>query len=194
MTSTKGVGVIVGVEVGTAIVGVAVGGAVGVSVANNTVGTKIGDIKVVGVGVGRSPTSSVGVVCTSTGTTTMTVGVIDCEIPVAVAVGVPGVGVGVTVKVGVSGMGKTERGSTPGGMTMTPGVPALGGVTTTMPWIKSGVGVNVGAATRVGGGVGVGRAKRSPAAQPRVASTNKDNTIQGGDGSFGNVIETRLGL
>ena len=117
------------------------------------------------------------------GTTTTTVGVLGSG--VLVGVGVTGVGVGVTVKVDVAGIGITERGSTPGGMTMTPGVPWLGGVTTTIPWMKSGVGVKVGAATRLGGGVGVGRVNRSPAAQPSDASTKRHNTIQGGDDSLG---------
>lgn len=55
------------------------------------------------------------------GTTTTAVGV--AGFGVLVGVGVTGDGVGVTVKVVVAGTGITERGSTPGGMTMTPGVP-----------------------------------------------------------------------
>ena len=47
----------VGVEVGNARVGVADGVGVGVSVATKSVGTKMGEIKVVGVGVGSSVVS-----------------------------------------------------------------------------------------------------------------------------------------
>ena len=178
MTITKGVGVTVGVDVGGAMVGVGVSVGKGVSVANWTVGTRIGEIKPVGVGSGSKMVMGVGVpsaspVSISPVSTSTTVGSSVTS------------GVGVTVAVGVSGNGMTERGSTPGGMTITPGVEPLGGVTTTIPWIKSGVGVKVGAATRVGGGVGVGRTKRSPAAQPRVANTSKDKTIHGGGGTFG---------
>jgi hypothetical protein len=74
----------------------------------------MGEIKVVGVGLGGGTTPI--------GSTTTTVGeTVSCALTgVGVAMG----GVGVTVKVGVSGIGMTERGSTPGGMTMTPGVPS----------------------------------------------------------------------
>jgi hypothetical protein len=52
---------------------------------------------------------------------------------VAVALGIGSVGVQVAVAVAVSGKGMSELGSTPGGITITPGVPWLGGVTTTSP-------------------------------------------------------------
>jgi hypothetical protein len=126
------------------MVGVADGVGVGVSVTSNTVGASIGEITVVGVAVGAPGCSP-----TITGCTTTTVGVVASPTLLGVVaspttagvvasskgggVGVPGVGVGVTVWVGVSGMGMTERGSTPGGMTITPGVEPLGGVTTTIP-------------------------------------------------------------
>ena len=123
-------------------------------------------------GVGKGDTDA-GVALTSTAGC----GSVGCGVPgsgvsvggrlVAVGWGVDdGDGVAVTVAVSVGGNGITERGSTPGGMTMTPGVPALGGVTTINASIKSGVGVKVGAGMRVGTGVGVARAKRSPRAHP----------------------------
>jgi hypothetical protein len=126
---------------------------------------------------------AVGVAPGSTVIGTTTIGVTSMgvtSVGLSSGMGVPVVGVGVKVGVGVSGIGITERGSTPGGTTITPGVPPTGGVTTTTPWIKFGVGVKVGAAMRVGGGVGVGRAKRSPAAQPRVAKSRNQSAIHGG--------------
>ena len=69
--------------------------------------------------------------------------------------GAPSVGgMGVSV-----GSGNTSFGSVPGGTMMTPGVPALGGVTMMISLMTSGVGVKVGANSRVGAPVGVGRSR-----------------------------------
>ena len=56
----------------------------------------------------------------------------------------------------------------PGWMMMTPGAPSCGGVNTTSGGTESGVGVHVGASSRVGTGVAVGAgSRRSVALQPR---------------------------
>lgn len=159
---------IVGLGVSVGINGVLVSVGVGVAEGGGTspptgvgVGVPIGDW-------GNAPAGKVAV--GMTGDVLASVGApgIGVDDDVGVALGGSGVAVWVTVGVGDSGTGMTDRGSTPGGMTITPGVPALGGVTTINPWIKSGVGVNVGALTRVGGGVGVGRTKRLPTLHPLV--------------------------
>ena len=64
--------------------------------------------------------------------------------------------VGVGVEVVVGGTGMRVRGSTPGGMTITPGVCIRSGLAVTMA-MTSSEGVKVGAGVRVGGGVAVGR-------------------------------------
>ena len=115
---------------GKATVGVAVLVGVGVSVATCRVGAKSGEIMVVGIalGWGTRMAATVGVPLAS-----------GCgDVSPMIAVGVPSAvavsaGVGVIVGVGVSGIGMTERGSVPGGITITPGVPAMGGVTTMIP-------------------------------------------------------------
>ena len=192
VTKTKGVGVTVGVSVGSGmgvLVGTKNGSEIG-AVAAVGVGCGITEIA---VGVARSPLSTVttiGGVPGPLGSTVIAIRGDVCWDGLAVASGRAvagsnvGGGVGVTVGAGVGGIGITELGSTPGGMTMTPGVPWLGGVTTTNSAIESGVGVNVGATTRVGTGVGVGRTKISPAAQPSVASTSIQSASQGGEKCF----------
>lgn len=93
----------------------------------------------------------------------------------SVTVGSVTVGSGVAVKVGT---GINVLGSTPGGMMITPGVPALGGVTTTSAWSDSGVGVNVGAGGRVAAGVGVGRRKSSVGEQATTVNNQATSPIR----------------
>ena len=94
-----------------------------------------------------------------------------CSSGGSVAVG-SGVSVAVGCGVSVGGMAMTTRSpSMVGWMTITPGVPSRGGVTTTSGSSASGVGVNVGASWRVGTGVGVGGTSNSEKAQPTVVAS-----------------------
>ena len=132
----------------------AVGVAVAVSVAV-AVAVAVPVAVLVGVAVGVADGPSVGVwVGINSGGIGVAVGVWD--------------GVGVTVNVG----GKTDFGSTPGGIMITPGESALGGVTITTSWTTLAVAVKVGTSARVGAGVSAVRLTKLVAEQPRERSKN----------------------
>jgi hypothetical protein len=89
-------------------------------------------------------------------------------------VGATDTGVGVGDCVG--GTGINVLGSTPGGTTITPGVPSRGGVTTSKGWSHSGVGVKIGAGVRVGTGGGAAVLNISPLEQPRMTKVKARTT------------------